>query len=294
MTSKKTVKKGKVAMEKKKIRILGIKGHKESSLEVDINKDIWKEIKTNIDSGKIDDNIAEIESDNKEEIITIKEFPEVLDVCRYKITKSGTKFTIECCNKSISFIDSNFNDDIALNHTNKPVILLILESPHKDEYDDDFNPIAPANGATGAEIQIKIRKVLEEIVLNHNVQLKDKTYYLIISNPVPYQTSLNYFHKQSLDGIYKTLRNKVWGALWSIKSIQDDFEKKILDYDPDLIINACTGGVKNVSINTGIGSFNLNLALTLWILCNKKWNHQLIRMYHPSINWGNNNFFIGE
>jgi hypothetical protein len=263
----------------------------------DINQDIWDKIEGNIyDTNKNISSIAGMgliranstiffkelpyltPNIDIKNLISITKFPEVPDVCRYKITKTGSNFIVECCERGKMFQDSSFDDDDASEYSkkkrnNKGVILLILESPHKDEYDDNFDPIAPANGTTGCAIQCKIKRVLEKIITIKNIKLVNKTYYLIISNPVPYQTSLNYFSGgSSTEGI----KFDVWKEIWSIKAIKLKFINKIKTYNPDLIINACTGKNKDNKKDN-----NFNFIITDFI-SNKFKKVKMVTTYHPS------------
>ncbi len=267
---------------------LPIKDNTGSNLIIDdIDKDVWKEMKKKsspyskkkIYSIFIDLTLKISRTELK--LLTINSFPEVPDVCRYKIDISTNSITKSTLTKNIpNGANANFDDEIIDLTKHTPVILLILESPHKDEYDSNFDPITPANGKTGEGIRDSIEKVLNDInveLIKLNKGLIDK-YYLIISNPVPYQTSLNYFIGGELNS---DLRNKVWRKIWDKKGkdkyfIKKKFEDKIIKYKPDLIINACTGGVDQYSLQSRI---------TDWIKGHtntKISNIQLVKTYHPS------------
>ena len=120
-------------------------------------------------------------------------------------------------------------------------IALILESPHKDEYDFDEMPLRPANGETGRNIQNHLVKKL----IDENFNFDDNTdYAVLLINPVQYQASC--YHQFSAQGLQsdKNLKNKVFRRLFDY--LKTDFQYRIKSYNPDYIINACTGGVKGV------------------------------------------------
>ncbi len=146
--------------------------------------------------------------------------------------------------------DENKKSDNDLTHNkNFPSILLILESPHKDEYtygENQMTPVALANGKTGDGIYDNLDLVFNDIIkkLDSTSSLDANIYRVIIYNPIPYQTSLHFLHRQSLTGIYSTLRNNVWKGLWkNDTTFKNGMITLIKDLKPSLIINACTAGV---------------------------------------------------
>lgn len=129
-------------------------------------------------------------------------------------------------NKSIKSLDT---------HVSK--VVLILESPHKEEYDENFNPIRIANGSTGVNIKNHILRLLK--------MLDNKTRYfeVTILNPVPYQTSLNYFTKSKK--INAMTRNQFWFFCWWNMDCREKFIKRIKKEKYDIIINACTKDLRH-------------------------------------------------
>ena len=131
-------------------------------------------------------------------------------------------------------------------------IVLLLESPHRDEYQPGkINcPIAPASGITGHNIDRCLGTVLSEIRKSHHragpdeAELIELGCHVIISNPIQLQTSLHAIHGQSVqDSPWNTLRNNVWKTLWSDEDghVKQCFLGRLNTYNPCLIINACTG-----------------------------------------------------
>lgn len=136
-------------------------------------------------------------------------------------------------------------------------IVLLLESPHKDEYcyrQSGVFPIAPAQGITGKGIENKLREVISEAFQMESITVKDGFYPVILSNPVPWQASLHYCYKDDTN-MHSDLKNLIWRRLWKLESIKADFKRKLNQYSPVLIINACTGGNRPGSLNSGIQTF---------------------------------------
>lgn len=126
-------------------------------------------------------------------------------------------------------------------------ILVILESPHDEEYDNNFNPLQPANSSkgTGSNFFNNFTKHILPILCN-SLKIKlyqKKVYRICFVEPVPYQSSLHFIHKQDLNSnknkSFNKLRNEVWKSLFVF--CKDDFIKRIESYEPFIIINACTG-----------------------------------------------------
>lgn len=216
------------------------------------NNNIAKVIKNNVKpkSGKI-----------------ILEISKVEDVYRYKIGYKDNKLSNIPINKDEEkFGNSKFNDN-AVDQDNKiGTIVLLLESPHQFEYDKYNNPIAPAQGTTGDNIDKNIINVIAEIIVVHGSVLSEGDYRIIICNPIQYQTSLFMYHNQKLKDEYATLRNQVWRKLWENENVKEDFKKRMDLYKPCLIINACT--------------YALQEKVTNYLINNKYSN--IYTTYHPS------------
>jgi hypothetical protein len=174
----------------------------------------------------------------------------VPNVYRYIFEKNKSSWILvkdEKNNEDIKYNNrSKFNDRDIKKDDNIASIVLLLESPHKDEYSEDFKPIGPAQGLTGDKIDSMLLKIMN---LNFDeFKLDEKKYRIILMNPVPYQTSLNYLFKNKSEKINKSVRNKVWKKLWENIELQDEFKNQISDLKPELIFNACTSELKpNIS-----------------------------------------------
>ena len=118
-------------------------------------------------------------------------------------------------------------------------VIVVLESPHRHEYADRdlARPIAPACGVTG----LKLQDVLLDMLIDNGAEICENA-RVIISNPVPFQTSLDSLYDRTMVTEYTrgTIRDEVWTALWSFDPIRQNFLDRILAYEPYLTINACT------------------------------------------------------
>lgn len=129
-------------------------------------------------------------------------------------------------------------------------IVLLLESPHKDEYQHNHIncPKAPAMGQTGIRIERCLGTVLSKTrtdyirVAPDNPELIEIGRHVVLSNPIQFQTSLDTIHDQ---GIVQGLRNSVWRTLWEEEHIKQCFRERINTYRPRLIVNACTRALKS-------------------------------------------------
>ena len=106
----------------------------------------------------------------------------------------------------------------------QPAVLLILESPHVDEFG---RTPGPAGGVTGRNIRAYLQMVLSTLAVSG--------YGLILMNAIRYQCSLG------ADTSY--YRNVVFTEVWNSFG-QANFRKRLrLTYrEGDLVVNACTMG----------------------------------------------------
>ncbi len=131
---------------------------------------------------------------------------------------------------------------------NNPVIITILESPHKHEFDKNTHtPIGPANGITGKNIREKIDNCIQSLLdetncANETSTLNSNTFDLILMNAIQFQTSLGYATKIARDDVFK--------CLWDCGG-REDFLERLKKYmnlycSGGLILNLCT----DIKINT--------------------------------------------
>lgn len=183
---------------------------------------------------------------------------EVPDVSRYRILEDSHcgcvrhssryriadgLYVVPHCDVSGQELEEELRQAQALN------IVLLLESPHRDEYQSgDVNcPIAPANGETGDNIDRCLATVLSCI----KEDLIAASCHVIISNPIQFQVSLYAIHgKSPWESYWGRLKNKVWKALWNEQHIQEHFQRRLRSYNPSVIVNACTGGKAPRGLNS--------------------------------------------
>jgi hypothetical protein len=81
----------------------------------------------------------------------------------HKVTMVGkvtTKFFDGCKRKNVAQV---------ISHHSSAAMVLILESPHIDEYDDKKLPIGPAYGKTGENINLWFDHILDEAISQKGV-----------------------------------------------------------------------------------------------------------------------------
>ena len=159
-------------------------------------------------------------------------------------------------------------------------IVLLLESPHKSEYENRniARPKKPACGSTGKRIDRCLATVLLHIQ-EIEPGLIEPGCDVVISNPIQFQTSLYAIHNQTLEGAWKTLRDRVWLTLWDDEEghIQQCFRTRLGCYNPKVIINACTADLKDL-VNDFVQELQTNGGLSE--------NVSLYKVAHPA-SWVN-------
>lgn len=163
-------------------------------------------------------------------------------------------------------------------------IVIVLESPHRNEYDEKGEPLRPAMGTAGVNLKSKLIGIM-----NRNGELKKvlnkETYNLWLVNAVQYQCSFG------LKPIQKEMRNFVFRVLW--KELKEDFLIRLKNLEPIVVINLCTGGKK--VIEDILGNKNSSLSETpLNLLVHKAikeiFDNKLLYLYgsHPSSSYFSN------
>lgn len=119
-------------------------------------------------------------------------------------------------------------DDFPLRRTvtrldNSPCVVLVMESPHIDEFIGEWGP---AKGKTG----VQIRKYIATIVTGLGGQLSE----LFLINAIQHQCSLGIATRHYRDNVFR--------ALWASGGASD-FERRLMQvYRPgDMLFNCCTG-----------------------------------------------------
>ncbi len=150
-------------------------------------------------------------------------------------------------------------------------IVLILESPHCCEYDQNGDPIGPANDFNSGGAGNNILKYLNDVFLQSPLfinTLHQNSYKLVLVNAVQYQAS------QGQSPIDVNARDENWINFWSA-GFQDDLSNRlnalIHSSKECHIVNLCTFGRKGLH-------FMVNEEL-------RKSGIDFFEGYHPSYHW---------
>ena len=182
-----------------------------------------------------------------------------IDISNWSKVRYATRCYMKYNYNSFSFIPY-------AEYSNSKKVVILLESPHKDEFDDNFNPLIPLNGASGRKFDSNIINRMNIWFSGHIVE--NQIFEIILYNPVPYQTSLYHFLSNKISyqpligspsvmpkiALDAKLRNEVWKALFNLPCCNRYFEYWLKKNKPDYIINCCTGikGKNYLNFNIGI------------------------------------------
>ena len=124
--------------------------------------------------------------------------------------------------------------------TNKAAIILVLESPHKDEYDHNHHALGPAHGETGDSINACLTKILNVAILNSvlNKPCTFTKYDLLLVNAVQHQCSLGANPRLYRDAMFLYY----WEKECYRKNFFKRLTKTIKKYNSCIVINCCTQG----------------------------------------------------
>ena len=118
--------------------------------------------------------------------------------------------------------------------------VLVLESPHKCEYNREGEGQRPAMGTTGDNICKYLNCVLHQIA-EHCREDVEVCQHVILANAIQYQASLHGTHGGNLNKeIRDHLKDAVLPIMWSDQYIQCDLLSRLEQYQPRTILNACT------------------------------------------------------
>ncbi|EOU1912317.1 hypothetical protein GZ981_002218 [Clostridium perfringens] len=216
-------------------------------IELDIDKTICKKILDNKDNLK---NIKILSEENKIKISGMfTDNLEVKDTYRYKISfKNNYPEFVDIVprkNEEDFMVHSNYKEYPISYEKEIKSIVILLESPHKDEYLEEDKQLilkGPAQGKTGEGIKENILVLLNELQQNYDLDFKNGIYRFILINSITYQTSIYSLHKVGLSKNlkYQKLRDGIWKKIWDDKESKELLEDRIEKSNPYLIINACT------------------------------------------------------
>ena len=135
-------------------------------------------------------------------------------------------------------------DDYITDKSND-IIIVVLESPHKDEYFKDGNEkvaIGPAYGKTGDNFNKFFPLLLRNAIIDGKIKLNSEHYEIIFMNAIQYQCSLG--DKPS------KYRDEFFMKCWENDACKDDFKDRLKKYlsigKERVVINCCTTGKKNL------------------------------------------------
>ena len=132
---------------------------------------------------------------------------------------------------SIDYTDENYSF-ISGNTYHEKNILVILESPHRFEYNEQKQPVGLVMGKTGQNFF----ELFTTALAKSKLKLRDGYYNVILANAVQYQTSCG------LNPIDRKLRDKNWIDIYENHGGELDFKKRIYSIKPRYTFNLCTGG----------------------------------------------------
>lgn len=122
-------------------------------------------------------------------------------------------------------------------------IVVVLESPHEEEYGPDFTPLGPLRRPSSrTRLRGQLPRLLQEAELDWAAVAGSE---VILANPVQLQASLHRLMQPNYQTLQHGVRNQVWRALYYLPEIQCDFIQRIMFYRPALIINACTSDLQD-------------------------------------------------
>ena len=131
------------------------------------------------------------------------------------------------------------NSKILENMSDIPVIAVVLESPHKDEF-ENYSAIGPAVGETGENFRLFFEEMLEDAIANRQLNLIHMKYRILFINAIQYQCSLGKPTKKYRDDIFTEMWNYQDSNNQNI--VQNDFMGRLQSHSPAIVINCCTKG----------------------------------------------------
>ena len=132
---------------------------------------------------------------------------------------------------TISYHAGGYNFKSGMNRPGENVVV-ILESPHRFEYDRSNNPAGLAMGKTGDNFF----SYFPEALGKGRFHMASGKYNLIFTNAVQYQTSCG------LNPIDRDLRDANWIDVYENHGGKDDFKWRLYALNPKYLFNLCTGG----------------------------------------------------
>ncbi|ATB28290.1 hypothetical protein MEBOL_001736 [Melittangium boletus DSM 14713] len=155
-------------------------------------------------------------------------------------------------------------------------IVLLLESPHRDEYEHQtrrqgrIGTFRPREPLWGKRANLSFLPDLLACIQNMRRAVVPALTEvpLTLCNPVPLQTSLHRLYASRRDGLKAHIRTVVWKQLFGLRVIEQNFGIRLRRYRPLLILDGCTKPLSDQLMQTFT-----NLGLT---------RHKIVKVRHPS------------
>ena len=162
-------------------------------------------------------------------------------LCRAQYNQVTSKWELAnksyICNRRFSHSINKANYVNYSNIADDNYLIIILESPHKDEYDANGKPYGPAQGKTGCNICT----YLEDCLNSQNCPLNQLIdYQIVLVNAVQFQASAG---TCPLD---KTLRNQNWKNLFTAcGDLNQRINRFVSKNGTHVVSNCCTYCLKD-------------------------------------------------
>lgn len=124
---------------------------------------------------------------------------------------------------------------------NSHPLVVLLESPHKLEYSNDFDLFEAQSPLNRPFSRSKMRNQLKRLTKAAGLRWADlRSKDVALVNPVPFQASMHRFFPRK-KGLNKAIRDQVWCALFhQVPWFKISLCVRLCEYAPVLILNGCT------------------------------------------------------
>ena len=194
----------------------------------------------------------------------------------YETLKSKEASTL-CQDMWVSVIRDNGSGNFSYSRNSSPpasnnnlVFILILESPHKEEYDKKLSSPEPAadGSTTWRNIKEHFAKIMAEQIG------EERSFYIYLFNAIQYQCSLGLTPKE----LKKDIFDSVWESFGGERFLgRLDQLRDSLQDDNVVFINACTKPFKS-KVTNGVESFIIKNKI-------KEADCRFFSTAHPSSAW---------
>lgn len=202
---------------------------------------VWEKIKEKVETKRIV---------NFEQSICPDQLVAVIECTEGKIKfvgKCRTKFNVNMsCHNSVVICE---RIDAKTIKSSNNLIVLVLESPHKDEFSANWEPVGPAYGKTGDHINRYLPYIISESIYSGALRLHNELYDVVLINAVPKMCSLGYKTQMYRDAMFLNE--------WEKDEIRNGFYTRLNDIleiykgKHRIIINCCTQGKHDTTVVDG-------------------------------------------